>query len=187
MNPSPEIPPLQTLLSGYRADAVAFEEASGKTHVLDALLWDACARNGQFLSRPELSALRGATTSPLLVALACAVVFRLPRLVAAKGALQELFTSTLPELSRLSAGKMSRWRDDPEGVEELVRLVLRDLHAAIPGESTEVSQDRLQAVSLLERRRLLSISREAEKRAREIREALAAKAAKEAADKYGRA
>jgi hypothetical protein len=186
MNPTPEIPDLQTLLSAYRTDVGAFEEASAKPATLDALLWDACARNGQFLMRSELSSLRGGTSEPLLVALVCAVLFRLPRLVASKESLRVLFAETLPELSRLSAGKTARWRDDPEGVEELVRLVLRDCAIPVPGESPEVSQDRLQAVSLLERRRLLAISREAEKRAREIREALAAKAAKEAADKYGR-
>lgn len=186
MNPSPEIPPLQTLLSSYRTDVPVFEDASAKPATVLALLWDACARNGHFPTRSEVAALRGGATDPLLVALACAVVFRLPRLVASRESLQALFGDTLPELSRLSAGKMARWRDDPEGVEELVRLVLRDCGIAVPGESPEASQDRLEAVSLLERRRLLAISREAEKRAREIREALAAKAAREAADKYGR-
>jgi len=186
VNQPMEIPPLEGLLSSYRRDASAFADAAKDQAVLDAVVWDACARNGHFLSRARVVAARGGSAQGLLQALACAVVFRLPHRAARHEGLDELFFRTLPELARLSGAKPARWRDDPEGVEELVRLVLRDLAIGIPGETPEVSQGRLQAVSLLERRRLLAVSREAEKRAREIREALAAKAAKEAADKYGR-
>ena len=54
------------------------------------------------------------------------------------------------------------------------------------GETPEQAADRLTAISGMERRRLLEASRAAEQRARQIREALARKAAEEAADKWSR-
>ena len=54
------------------------------------------------------------------------------------------------------------------------------------GESVAQAQDRLTALSSIERNRLLAASRAAEERSRAIREALARKAAQESADKYTR-
>jgi len=54
------------------------------------------------------------------------------------------------------------------------------------GESRNVAEDRWLAVSSRERTRLAAASRAAEERARQIREALARKAAEESADKWSR-
>ena len=91
---------------------------------------------------------------------------------------------TLAELAREYAA--GRYILDPERREELVRYVLADLDLLPAGETTEQAQDRLAALSSVERRRIIREAREAEKRAREIREALIKKAAAEAADKYTR-
>lgn len=75
---------------------------------------------------------------------------------------------------------------DYERREELARTILARLKMRPKGESKEQAIDRLSALSGIERQRLLAESREAEKRARQIREALARKAAQESADKWTR-
>lgn len=75
---------------------------------------------------------------------------------------------------------------DPERREELARLALRALGLRPAGESEAVAQDRLTTVSTVERQRVVRAAREAEARAREVREAMARQAAQEAADKWTR-
>ncbi len=75
---------------------------------------------------------------------------------------------------------------DPDRREELVRVLLSRLGFRPQGETPSQATDRLSAISGTERKRLLEAARLADKRAREIREALAKKAADEAADKYTR-
>jgi hypothetical protein len=75
---------------------------------------------------------------------------------------------------------------DPERREELVRLALSHLGCRPAGESETQAQDRLVSLSSTERARVLRASREAEERARVIREALKKKAAEESADKWTR-
>lgn len=79
-----------------------------------------------------------------------------------------------------------RYTQDPERREELARIVLARLGYRPRDESLAQATDRLSAISGTERRRLLEASRLAEQRAREIREALAKKAAEESADKWSR-
>lgn len=76
--------------------------------------------------------------------------------------------------------------EEPDRREELVRTFLSRLNLQPEGESAKQAADRLTAISGLERDRLLAASRAAEKRAREVREALARKAAQESADKWSR-
>lgn len=76
--------------------------------------------------------------------------------------------------------------DNDERREELSRLALRSAGLRPAGESPNVAEDRLLAVSTRERVRLAAASRAAEERARQIREALARKAAEESADKWSR-
>lgn len=76
--------------------------------------------------------------------------------------------------------------EDPERREELVRRTLAALELLPDGERPEVAKDRLQAIDSVERARLVAASRAAEKRAREVREALRKKAAEEAAAKVSR-
>ncbi len=74
----------------------------------------------------------------------------------------------------------------PERREELARLALAGLALRPAGESEAFARDRLTTLSTAERTRVLAASREAEKRARAIRKALAKKAAEESADKWSR-
>ena len=75
---------------------------------------------------------------------------------------------------------------DPERREELARFCLARLGFRPLGETRAQAEDRLTSLSAAERARVLSASREAEERARSVREALARKAAEESADKYTR-
>lgn len=76
--------------------------------------------------------------------------------------------------------------DNDERREELSRMALRSAGLRPAGESANVAEDRWLAVSSRERVRLAAASRAAEERARQIREALARKAAEESADKWSR-
>lgn len=75
---------------------------------------------------------------------------------------------------------------DAERREELVRAILARLDLRPLGETPAQAHDRLAAISATQRRALLDASRKAEKRAREVREALARKLAEESADKWTR-
>lgn len=80
----------------------------------------------------------------------------------------------------------ARFVDHPERREELVRHALARLGMHPAGETAAQAQDRLTSLSAAERARVMAASKEAEARARKIREQLAAKVAKEAADKWTR-
>src|SRR2546422_1011214 len=69
---------------------------------------------------------------------------------------------------------------------ELVRFCLRNLGLGPAGESVAQAQDRLTTLDSVELRRVLQDTKKAEERARAIREALAKKAAEEAAAKVTR-
>ncbi|MBI5880343.1 MAG: hypothetical protein HZB53_22050 [Chloroflexi bacterium] len=75
---------------------------------------------------------------------------------------------------------------DPDRREELARTALDRLGLRPAGESEAQAQDRLTTVSSAGRSKVISAARAAEERARQIREALARKAAEEAADKATR-
>jgi hypothetical protein len=76
--------------------------------------------------------------------------------------------------------------NDVERREELARLTLARLELLPQGETAMQAQDRLSALSSAERSRVLAASRLADARAKELRAAMARKAAEEAADKMGR-
>ena len=80
----------------------------------------------------------------------------------------------------------ARFVDHAERREELVRHALARMGMHPAGETQAQAQDRLTSLSAAERARVMAASKEAEARARKIREQLAAKAAKEAADKWTR-
>ena len=86
----------------------------------------------------------------------------------------------------LSAPIAAVYIEDPERREELARTLLTHLELRPEGESETQAVDRLMAISASERKRLLEASRDAERRARNVREALARKAARESADKWTR-
>ncbi|MEE9910295.1 MAG: hypothetical protein K4571_01110 [Deltaproteobacteria bacterium] len=95
-----------------------------------------------------------------------------------------LLTDGMEDLAKQVASKALV--DDPERREELARLALARLGYRPSGETVAQAQDRLVSLSSTERARVLQASREAEKRARAIREALKRKAAEESADKWTR-
>lgn len=98
--------------------------------------------------------------------------------------LLSLLIDDLGALSKTS--RVEKCLKDPERREEFARLVLARLGYRPEGESGAQASDRLVALSSIERQRLLKESQAAERRAREIREALARKAAEESADKWTR-
>jgi hypothetical protein len=79
-----------------------------------------------------------------------------------------------------------RFVADPDRREELARLALRGLGLRPAGETDAQAEDRLTTLSTLERERVVRAARQAEERARAIREAMAARAAEEAAAQYSR-
>ncbi len=75
---------------------------------------------------------------------------------------------------------------DADRREEFVRFILWSLELRPAGETDAQAQDRLTNLDSVERVRVVRETRAAEERARQIREAMAAKAAEEAAASYGR-
>lgn len=102
----------------------------------------------------------------------------------AQAQLLSVMSETVAELA--SATAAHKFVGDPDRREELVRIVLARLEYRPQGETVEQSTDRLSSISGTERKRLLEASRAAEQRAREIRAALARKAAEDSADKWSR-
>jgi hypothetical protein len=75
---------------------------------------------------------------------------------------------------------------DPDRREELTRACLKALGLYPKGETPVQALDRLNTLDSVERQRVIQAAREAEARSRAIRDAMAAKAAQEAADKWTR-
>jgi hypothetical protein len=73
---------------------------------------------------------------------------------------------------------------DPDRREELVRIVLKALGLRPRGESEQQATDRLNTLDSAERLKVVRQTRDAEARARRIRERMAAEAAKAAAARY---
>ncbi len=74
--------------------------------------------------------------------------------------------------------------NDPDRREELVRLCLKGLGLRPEGETAAQAADRLTTLNSVERDRVIRETRRTEARAREVREAMARKQAKEAAARY---
>jgi hypothetical protein len=75
---------------------------------------------------------------------------------------------------------------NPDRREELARAGLRALQLYPKGETPAQALDRLNTLDSVERQRVVQAARDAEARARAVREAMVAKAAQEAADKWTR-
>ncbi len=96
----------------------------------------------------------------------------------------KLLVQELPALAALVPPE--RLEREEERREELVRRVLRAAQLRLPGESAADGEDRLRQVDTVERHRVVAAAAERERRAREVREAMAKKAAEEAAAKVSR-
>lgn len=98
--------------------------------------------------------------------------------------LMQLFkNSRLQGLARLV--KLESLVNDPDRREELVRMVLSALELRPAHETAAQALDRLNSLDSAERKRILQATLEAERRAREVREAMARAKAQEAASRYG--
>lgn len=100
------------------------------------------------------------------------------------GAARGFLERGLDELAGIVAPE--RFVSDADRREELARLALAALGLRPAGESAAQAEDRLRTLDSAERRRVIAAAQEAEKRAREVREAMNRKAAQEAAASYGR-
>jgi hypothetical protein len=81
--------------------------------------------------------------------------------------------------------KASDCLNDPDRREELVRLCLASIDLRPAGETKEQAMDRLTTLDSVERRRVLNATLAAERRAREVREAMVREKARESASRYG--
>lgn len=79
----------------------------------------------------------------------------------------------------------ARFVSDPDRREELVRTCLAQLGLRPAGETASQATDRLSSLDSAERDRVLRATAAAERRAREIREAMARQQALESASRYG--
>jgi hypothetical protein len=186
-------PPLETLLRRLADTPPDFLDeprtaTSGQVRVA-AVVNDLLARGPGRASLQELQRFegRGTDTARLRVALVIAWLladeaFALASL--ARSDVLHLLHETAKELA--SQASATKYLQDPDRREEMVRVLLARLDMRPQGETIEQATDRLSALSATERKRLLQASRAAEARAREIREALARKAAEESADKWTR-
>jgi hypothetical protein len=98
--------------------------------------------------------------------------------------LHRLLIQDLAELATVESA--DSLRTEEERREELIRRTLQALKLRLPGESAQDAEDRLTQVDSIERRRLLRAAAEKEKRAREVRDMMARRAAEEAAAKVSR-
>ncbi len=80
---------------------------------------------------------------------------------------------------------VDRLLHDPDRREELVRRLLNDLGLRPAGETEAQAADRLQTLDSGERARVLRQSAKAERRAQDVRDAMARAAAQDAASRYG--
>jgi hypothetical protein len=95
-----------------------------------------------------------------------------------------LFSEGLVELAKVVA--VPTFVSDPDRREELARSCLKSLDLRPAGESETQAQDRLTTLDSVERAKVIKAAREAEERARQIREEMRRKAEEEAAASWGR-
>lgn len=190
-----EGPPLEALLHRLTETPAEFLDeprigSKGRVHV-DSVVADLLRLHGDTPQSAPLAAFAG--TDPARDRNRLAIALLLTWLVAddwfvgngvPNGILLPLLEGTSRELAQQTAA--AAFLSDPDRREEITRLALARLDLRPAGESPAQAQDRLTSLSATERARVISAARAAELRAREIREALARKAAEESADKYTR-
>lgn len=185
-----EGPPLETLLHRITETPEEFLEEPrhgdrGRVHVA-AVVADLCHRLGLSPTTDDLERFRMQERNELAVVLLLTWLFADDWF-----RLDSTDTRLLLEALSTAAGELAgtpsrQFLGDPERREEMARLALARLGYRPAGETVAQAQDRLTGLSAAERGRVIAAARAAEKRAREIREALAKKAAEESADKWTR-
>jgi hypothetical protein len=157
--------------------------------VLESLFGE--APDARLLAAFDAGAGSAAEASRLGWVLAAAHVLWHPALRADAAALagkrSDIERMLVQELAGVGAAAPAAGLDaDEERREELARRVLRAAGLGLPGESATEAEDRLRQVDSIERRRVLAGAAERERRMRAVREAMARKAAEEAAAKVSR-
>lgn len=188
----PELQRLTRRLAETPADFLDEPLIQGRGRVaVAALVHDTLRRIGYHTSDEELQRFVGKNASQdrnrlQLVALAVWLLgedwFNTAKLDGS--AVLALLDQSLQPLAE--ASQANKYVNDSERREEFARYLLARLDYRPAGESLAQATDRLSALSSTERKRLLQESREAERRARAIRDALAKKAAEQSADKWTR-
>jgi hypothetical protein len=187
-----EGPMLETLLQRL---ANTPEEFLGEPHLgnkgtvhVPAVVADLCRSVGVPLTAAALTDFsHGATRNSLSVSLLlCWLVLDdgLRSALLSEGTLFKLLNEGARELAEHTAAR--KFLTQSERREELARFTLARLSLRPAGETQAQAEDRLTSLSAAERARVLKAAREAEARARAVREALARKAAEESADKWTR-
>jgi hypothetical protein len=95
-----------------------------------------------------------------------------------------LISNDVKELSRIVSFEL--FFEDQERREELIRISLKHLNLIPEGETEVNAKDRLNTLDSVERMRIIRKTKNAQKRAQELRAAMARKAAAEAASKMSR-
>jgi hypothetical protein len=174
----------------FRAEPQGFAEGGVPVPAVVADLFDTLV--GEHPDTPLLAAFKPASSSKLernrlrWVLAACHLLWH-PALragTADRGGLSKLLVQDLATLaSVVSADDLLT---DEERREELIRRTLLALGLLLPGEAQKEAADRLTQLDSVERQRLVREAAEKEKRAREVREMMARRAAEEAAAKVSR-
>ncbi len=187
-----EGPALEMLLQRLANTPEEFlaEPKHGKKGTIDvvAVAADLCRLLGASPKSTELAALtkasnRNALSTSLLMCWVFADPWFRSRTFDVEALLSALGDGSR-ELAKHTPSK--RFIEDAERREEMARFSLARLQLRPKGESRAQAEDRLTSLSAAERARVLKASRQAEARARAVREALARKAAEESADKWTR-
>lgn len=191
-NSGPVLETLTRRLAETPADFLEEPVVAGQgTVVVAALVNDLAQMHGKRLPEAALGVFAG--TAPHVDRNRLALVMVAAWLLAdewivgkalAPATLVALLTGPMAELA-VGTGA-HKFVADADRREELARVILASLDYRPQGETLAQATDRLSAISATARRKLLAASRASEQRAREIRAALAAKAAEESADKWTR-
>lgn len=181
---------LRGMPGAFRAQPVGFPGGEVRVRAVLADLWDEVT--GQPAPPALLAAFEAQSDGKternrLRLLLAAAHVLWHPTLRASRPQPERLRRLLIQELPAMAAVvPADSLLDDEERGEELIRRALRAAGLHLEGETTHDAEDRLKQVDSVERHRVLAEAAQRERRAREVREAMARKAAEEAAAKVTR-
>jgi hypothetical protein len=185
----PQLEALTRRLAECPADFLADPKSSGGqgTVEVSAVVFDLIRDlGGRALTKKELESFKASNAHTRLVLITCWLLhdiwFR-SRVGFGEKAFA-LLSGGLIELAKVVAP--TNFVSDPDRREELARFCLRGLDLRPAGESQTQAQDRLTTLDSVERARVIKAAREAEERARQVREEMRRKAEEEAAASWGR-
>lgn len=181
---------LREMPGAFRAQPEGFPGGEVRVRAVLADLWEEL--EGQAAQPALLAAFEAQNDSKvernrLRLLLAAAHILWHPALRGSKPQPERLRRLLIQELPAMAAVvPADSVLDDEERGEELIRRALRATGLQLEGETTHEIEDRLKQVDSVERHRVLADAAQRERRAREVREAMARKAAEEAAAKVTR-